>query len=136
MSTLRRSFSASIVYLIYSGASSLFFALIFTVNLVYQLEVAKLSPLQLVLVGTALEIVAFVSDADWYPCRTCAPLHEHKQSACYHASLVRRQCPECVVHSRLCTRRELLSRGCGLSQLRCFAQCKRTALHHMAHTKH
>lgn len=60
MSTFRRSFSASTVYLIYSGASSLFFALIFTVNLVYQLEVAKLSPLQLVLVGTALETVAFL----------------------------------------------------------------------------
>ena len=60
MSTLKRSFSASTIYLIYSGASSLFFGLIFTVNLVYQLEVAKLSPLQLVLVGTALEVVAFL----------------------------------------------------------------------------
>ncbi len=60
MSTLKRSFSASTVYLIYSGASSLFFALIVTVNLVYQLEVAKLTPLQLVLVGTALETVCFL----------------------------------------------------------------------------
>ena len=60
MSTFKRSFSASTVYLIYSGASSLFFALIVTVNLIYQLEVAKLSPLQLVLVGTALETVCFL----------------------------------------------------------------------------
>ena len=60
MSLLRRSFSAATVYLIYSGASSLFFALIATVNLVYQLEVAKLTPLQLVLVGTSLEIVCFL----------------------------------------------------------------------------
>jgi len=60
MSILRRSFSPSTVYLIYSGASSLFFALIVTVNLVYQLEVAKLSPLQLVIVGTALEVVCFL----------------------------------------------------------------------------
>ena len=60
MSIFRRSFSAATVYLIYSGASSLFFALIVTVNLVYQLEVAKLTPLQLVLVGTSLEIVCFL----------------------------------------------------------------------------
>jgi len=60
MSILKRSFSASTVYLIYSGASSLFFALIVTVNLVYQLEIAKLNPLQLVLVGTALETVCFL----------------------------------------------------------------------------
>ncbi len=60
MSLLKRSFSASTVYLIYSGASSFFFALIVTVNLVYQLEIAKLNPLQLVLVGTALETVCFL----------------------------------------------------------------------------
>ena len=60
MSIFRRSLSASTVYLIYLGASSLFFALIFTVNPLYQLEVAKLSPLQLVLVGTVLETVAFL----------------------------------------------------------------------------
>ena len=60
MSTLNRSFSASTIYLIYSGASSFFFALIVTVNLVYQLEIAKLNPLQLVLVGTALETVCFL----------------------------------------------------------------------------
>ncbi len=60
MSILKRSFSASTVYLIYSGASSFFFALIVTVNLVYQLEIAKLNPLQLVLVGTALETVCFL----------------------------------------------------------------------------
>jgi len=34
--------------------------LIVTVNLVYQLEIAKLNPLQLVLVGTALETVCFL----------------------------------------------------------------------------
>ncbi len=60
MFILKRSFSASTIYLIYSGASSLFFALIVTVNLVYQWEIAKLSPLQLVLVGSVLEVVCFV----------------------------------------------------------------------------
>src|SRR5713101_945077 len=52
--------SAYTVYLIYSGITSLSFSLIFTVNLVYQVEVARLNPLQLVLVGTVLECVAFV----------------------------------------------------------------------------
>ncbi len=52
--------SAYAVYLIFSGVTSLAFSTIFTVNLVYQVEVARLNPLQLVLVGTALEIVAFV----------------------------------------------------------------------------
>jgi DHA3 family tetracycline resistance protein-like MFS transporter len=52
--------SAYTVYLIFSGATSLSFSIIFTVNMVYQVEVAKLNPLQLVLVGTVLEGAAFV----------------------------------------------------------------------------
>ncbi|MGZ6384601.1 MAG: MFS transporter [Ktedonobacteraceae bacterium] len=48
------------VYLIYSGVTSLAYSLIFTVNLIYQVETARLNPLQLVLVGTVLEFVAFV----------------------------------------------------------------------------
>jgi len=52
--------SAYHVYLIYSGVTSISFSLIFTVNLVYQVEAARLNPLQLVLVGTVLECVAFV----------------------------------------------------------------------------
>src|SRR5437660_2954753 len=60
MSAYSRRFSANAIYLIFSGSSSLFFALIVTVNLVYQVEVAKLNPLQLVLVGTALETVCFI----------------------------------------------------------------------------
>lgn len=56
----RGRLSAYTVYLIFSAASSLFFSLIVTVNMVYQIEVAKLTPLQLVLVGTALEVVCFI----------------------------------------------------------------------------
>ncbi|HEV2237242.1 MAG TPA: MFS transporter [Ktedonobacterales bacterium] len=48
------------VYLILEGCQALFFTMIATVNLVYQVEVAHLNPLQLVLVGTMLESVAFV----------------------------------------------------------------------------
>ncbi len=48
------------VYLILSGVSTLAFTIIFTLNLVYQAQVVGLSPLQLVLVGTTLEITAFL----------------------------------------------------------------------------
>ena len=48
------------VYLILSGVSSFAFAVIFTLNLVYQGEVVGLTPLQLVLVGTTLEATAFI----------------------------------------------------------------------------
>ncbi len=51
---------AYIVYLILEGLFALFFYTIITVNMVYQVEVAKLNPLQLVLVGTALEVSAFL----------------------------------------------------------------------------
>ena len=50
-------------YLILGGASSFFFTIIVTVNLVYQLQVAHLNPLQLVLVGTVLETTAFLTQA-------------------------------------------------------------------------
>jgi MFS transporter, DHA3 family, tetracycline resistance protein len=59
MSFDRRGLSARQIYLIFSGASALFFSLIVTVNLVYQVEIARLNPLQLVLVGTALEVTCF-----------------------------------------------------------------------------
>lgn len=52
--------SAYRVYLIFSGLLSLSTSTIFTVNLVYQIEIAKLNPLQLVLVGTTLEVVALL----------------------------------------------------------------------------
>jgi DHA3 family tetracycline resistance protein-like MFS transporter len=41
-------------------AAAVFFALVFTVNMVYQVEVIGLSPLQLVLVGTTLEATVFL----------------------------------------------------------------------------
>lgn len=52
--------NAYFVYLLTEGLFSLFFSIIVTVNLVYQVEVARLNPLQLVLVGTMLEVTAFV----------------------------------------------------------------------------
>jgi DHA3 family tetracycline resistance protein-like MFS transporter len=49
------------IYLIMSACTSLFGAMIFTVNLVYQTRTIGLNPLQLVLVGTTLEAVYFLA---------------------------------------------------------------------------
>ena len=59
LSTQHTRLGASTTYLILGGASSFFFTLIVTVNLIYQQQVAHLNPLQLVLVGTVLETTAF-----------------------------------------------------------------------------
>jgi DHA3 family tetracycline resistance protein-like MFS transporter len=55
-----KKFSAYPTYLLLEGAISLFMSMAFTFNLVYQAQVAHLSPLQLVLVGTALETTIFL----------------------------------------------------------------------------
>ena len=52
--------NAHTVYLILSFTSSLLFSAIFTVNLLYHVTVARLDPLQLVLVGTILEATVFL----------------------------------------------------------------------------
>jgi len=48
------------LYLIITFISQTLFSLIFTVNLLYYVNTAKLNPLQLVLVGTVLEITVFL----------------------------------------------------------------------------
>jgi DHA3 family tetracycline resistance protein-like MFS transporter len=55
----RKKLGAYPTYLILGGASAFISSLIFTINLVYQAEVAHLNPLQLVLVGTVLETACF-----------------------------------------------------------------------------
>ena len=57
-----RRMAATPVYLIMSGGFGFFFALIASINMIYQFEVARLSPLQLVLVGTLLETVCFLGE--------------------------------------------------------------------------
>ncbi len=52
--------NAYTVYLSMAAANSFFFALIFTVSIVYQVTTVGLSPLQLVLVGTTLEAAIFI----------------------------------------------------------------------------
>jgi DHA3 family tetracycline resistance protein-like MFS transporter len=48
------------LYLLMSGATALLFTLVFSVNMVYQVQTVGLSPLQLVLVGTTLELSCFL----------------------------------------------------------------------------
>jgi DHA3 family tetracycline resistance protein-like MFS transporter len=48
------------LYLTFSFVTSALYSLIFTVNLLYYILIAKLDPLQLVLVGTALEASVFL----------------------------------------------------------------------------
>jgi DHA3 family tetracycline resistance protein-like MFS transporter len=55
-----RKLDAYVTYLVSEGALALSLSMIFTVNLVYQVEIAHLNPLQLVLVGTVLEATVFV----------------------------------------------------------------------------
>ncbi|WP_432361562.1 MFS transporter [Sporosarcina sp. UB5] len=59
MSTFNRK-DPYAVYLFTCFLSQLFFTYIFTVNLLYHVQVVKLDPLQLVLVGTVLELTVFL----------------------------------------------------------------------------
>ena len=50
------------LYLVLSGIQSFAMTMVFTVNLVYQVKQVGLNPLQLVLVGTCLELTAFLME--------------------------------------------------------------------------
>lgn len=52
---LGRRWEPAFTYLFLNAAQSLFFSLAFTVNLIYQVSTAGLTPLELVLVGSVLE---------------------------------------------------------------------------------
>ncbi len=57
---MNRKLSQTTVYFIYSGAASLFFSFVFTVSQIYRIDMIKLNPFQLVLVGTVLETACFI----------------------------------------------------------------------------
>lgn len=57
---MERKFKPTTIFLIIQIAASAFFSMIFVASSLYQITVAGLSPLQLVLIGTALEVAAFV----------------------------------------------------------------------------
>lgn len=48
------------IYLIYAGVSAFLFEMVFTVNELYRIEIAGFNAMQLVLVGTALELSTFL----------------------------------------------------------------------------
>ena len=48
------------VFIIYSICSQAFMTLVFTVNMIYFVVIAKLTPLEMVLVGTTLELAIFI----------------------------------------------------------------------------
>ena len=48
------------IYILSSFSTSILFSTALTVGMVYQVDVVKLDPLQLVLIGTMLEVTAFV----------------------------------------------------------------------------
>lgn len=52
--------SAYKIYLVYAGVSAFLFEMVFTVNELYRIEVAGFNAMQLVLVGTALELSTFI----------------------------------------------------------------------------
>ena len=56
----KKKLGAVPVYMLLIGGGEFFSTLVFTVNLIYQVQVAHLNPLQLVLVGTVLEATAFL----------------------------------------------------------------------------
>ena len=57
---MKRNFNPTNIYLFIAVAASTFFPMIFVASSLYQITVAGLTPLQLVLIGTSLEAAAFV----------------------------------------------------------------------------
>jgi len=77
--------NAYAVYLILTGASELFFWVIFTMDGVYQVTMARLNPLQLVLVGTVLELTCFLFEV---PTGVVADAYSRKLSVVIGMALI------------------------------------------------
>jgi len=73
------------VFFMLSGGSAFLYSLIFTVNLVYQAQTVSLSPLQLVLAGTTLELSAFLFEA---PTGILADVYSRRLSVIVGVALV------------------------------------------------
>ena len=84
MHSLRHRDPASI-YLLLRGGSQLLFAIMGTVNLVYQVEVAHLDPLGLLLVGSVLELTCLVLQV---PTGLLADTHSRKAAIVIGTALV------------------------------------------------
>lgn len=55
-----KKLSAYKLYLIFSAATALFFSLVSAVMIIYHIQGVHLNPLQLILVGTTLEVACFM----------------------------------------------------------------------------
>ena len=77
--------NAHAVYLILTGASELLFWMIFTMDGVYQVTMAQLNPLQLVLVGTVLELTCFLFEV---PTGIVADVYSRKLSVVIGMALI------------------------------------------------
>ncbi len=73
------------VYLWMQGSSAFFFSVIVTVNLVYQADTVGLNPLQLVLVGTTLELSAFLFEV---PTGVVADIYSRRLSVIIGMALI------------------------------------------------
>lgn len=73
------------LFLVISGGRALFNALVFTINLVYQVETVGLDPLQLVLVGTVLEVTVVLFEV---PTGAVADLYSRRLSVIVGMALV------------------------------------------------
>lgn len=74
---MSRRLSSYAVYLILSGATAFFFAVFGTLSLVYRFQTAGLSPFQLVLIGTVLELSVFIFEV---PTGIVADLYSRRRS--------------------------------------------------------
>ena len=73
------------LFQVISGGRALFNALVFTINLVYQVETVGLGPLQLVLVGTVLEVTVVLLEV---PTGAVADLYSRRLSVIVGMALV------------------------------------------------
>jgi DHA3 family tetracycline resistance protein-like MFS transporter len=82
---MAKKFSAYRIYLIYAGLSAFLFDMVFTVNEIYRIEVAGFNAMQLVIVGTALEVTCFIFEV---PTGILADLKSRKLSVIIGVTLI------------------------------------------------
>ena len=73
------------IYLVIGGGRALFNALVFTINLIYQVQTVGLNPLQMVLVGTVLEVTVLLFEV---PTGAVADVYSRRLSVLIGLALV------------------------------------------------
>ena len=85
LSPWRPARNPALIFLLLSAGQAFCFSLIFTVNMVYQVTVVGLSPLQLVLVGTVLEATCFLFEV---PTGVVADIYSRRLSILIGVALI------------------------------------------------